>query len=107
MACGGIPGSLWAIRVGIPAQQAELIWRFREMVDRQGGRPAFYQVAADALPCYLDVGMSLLKLGEEARVDLAGFSLEGPANKDLRYIVRRAERDGLSFEVIRASGCPA
>ena len=44
--------------------------------------------------------MSLLKLGEEARVDLAGFSLEGPANKDLRYIVRRAERDGLSFEVI-------
>ncbi len=99
----GVRGHTWIALgdpVGTPAQQAELIWRFREMVDRQGGRPAFYQVSADALPCYLDVGMSLLKLGEEARVDLAEFSLEGPANKDLRYIVRRAERDGLSFEVI-------
>jgi len=92
--------------VGTPAQQAELIWRFREMVDRQGGRPAFYQVSADALPCYLDVGMSLLKLGEEARVPLGNFSLEGPANKDLRYIVRRAERDGLSFEVIPRDHVP-
>jgi phosphatidylglycerol lysyltransferase len=76
------------------------------MVDRQGGRPAFYQVSTEALPCYLDVGMSLLKLGEEARVDLGEFSLEGPANKDLRYIVRRAERDGLSFEVIQRERIP-
>jgi phosphatidylglycerol lysyltransferase len=105
----GVRGHTWIALgdpVGKPAQQAELIWRFREMVDRQGGRPAFYQVSADALPCYLDVGMSLLKLGEEAWVDLAGFSLEGPAHKDLRYIVRRAERDGLSFEVIPRERVP-
>ena len=63
-------------------------------------------MTAEALPFYLDVGMSLLKLGEEARVDLAGFSLDGPANKDLRYIVRRAERDGLSFEVIPRAAVP-
>ena len=105
----GVRGHTWVALgdpVGTPAQQAELVWRFREMVDRQGGRPAFYQVTADALPFYLDVGMSLLKLGEEARVDLAGFSLDGPANKDLRYIVRRAERDGLSFEVIPRASVP-
>jgi len=105
----GVRGHTWIALgdpVGTPAQQAELIWRFREMVDRQGGRPAFYQVSADVLPCYLDVGMSLLKLGEEARVNLKTFSLEGPANKDLRYIVRRAERDGLSFEVIPRDQVP-
>ncbi|GEO40982.1 hypothetical protein SAE02_51300 [Skermanella aerolata] len=105
----GVRGHTWIALgdpVGTAAQQAELIWRFREMVDRQGGRPAFYQVTAEALPCYLDVGMSLLKLGEEAQVDLAGFSLEGPTNKDLRYIVRRAERDGLSFEVIPRESVP-
>ena len=105
----GVRGHTWIALgdpVGTPTQQAELIWRFREMVDRQGGRPAFYQVSTEALPCYLDVGMSLLKLGEEARVDLGEFSLEGPANKDLRYIVRRAERDGLSFEVIPRERVP-
>lgn len=92
--------------VGSPEQQAELIWRFREMVDRQGGRPAFYQVSRDALPFYLDVGMSLLKLGEEARVTLGSFSLDGPTRRDLRYAVRRAERDGLSFEVVPRDRVP-
>jgi phosphatidylglycerol lysyltransferase len=106
----GVRGNSWVAMgdpVGTPEQQAELVWRFREMVDLRGGRAAFYQVSAETLPHYLDVGMSLLKLGEEARVDLPSFSLEGPAHKDLRYVTRRAERDGLSFEVVSKTEVPA
>jgi phosphatidylglycerol lysyltransferase len=86
--------------IGPPEELPELIWRFREMCDRVGGRPAFYQVTADMLPLYLDVGLTPIKVGEEARVKLDEFSLDQPGRKDLRYSVRRAERDGLTFEVV-------
>jgi phosphatidylglycerol lysyltransferase len=86
--------------VGPPAEVPELIWRFRELCDRAGGRPAFYQVSGETLPYYLDVGLTPIKVGEEARVNLAEFSLDQPGRKDLRYSVRRAERDGLTFDVV-------
>jgi phosphatidylglycerol lysyltransferase len=86
--------------VGPPGEAPELIWRFREMCDRVGGRPAFYQVSADTLPHYLDVGLTPIKLGEEARVKLQEFALDQPGRKDLRYSVRRAERDGITFAVV-------
>jgi phosphatidylglycerol lysyltransferase len=93
--------------IGPASEVPELIWRFREMCDRVGGRPAFYQVSGDTLPLYLDVGLTPIKVGEEARVKLDDFSLDQPGRKDLRYSVRRAERDGLTFDVVprgQASG---
>jgi phosphatidylglycerol lysyltransferase len=86
--------------VGPAARQEELAWAFREQVDRAGGRAAFYQVSPAALPLYVDLGLSLLKVGEEARVPLAGFSLEGPARATLRQSHRRAQRLGLEFSVL-------
>jgi phosphatidylglycerol lysyltransferase len=86
--------------VGPDDELPELIWRFREMCDREGGRPAFYQVTADALPYYLDIGLTPIKVGEEARVDLSSFSLDQPGRKDLRYSLRRAEREGMTFAVV-------
>jgi phosphatidylglycerol lysyltransferase len=53
------------------------------------------------LPLYLDMGLSLLKLGEEGRVPLREFNLEGGARKRLRRVVRVVEADGGSFEVHR------
>ena len=84
-----------------PATRAEdLVWRFRELSDHHGGRTVFYQASADCLPLYIDLGLAALKIGEEARVLLPEFSLEGAARADLRQAWRRAERDGASFEVI-------
>ncbi|WP_235216697.1 phosphatidylglycerol lysyltransferase domain-containing protein [Archangium violaceum] len=47
-----------------------------------------------ALPRYLDLGLTLLNLGEEAMVPLADFSLEGLARKSLRQSVHKLEREG-------------
>lgn len=93
--------------VGDLAAAERLAWRLREMADRHGGRVAFYQVDTAHLPLYLDLGLQLVKLGEEATVPLVGFALEGPSRRDLRQAHRRAERDGLRFEWIEASGAPA
>jgi phosphatidylglycerol lysyltransferase len=87
--------------VGEESAAEELVWRFREMSDRHGGQTVFYQASGDRLSLYVDLGLAALKIGEEARVPLADFSLDGSARADLRQAHRRAERDGASFEVIR------
>ena len=42
----------------------------------------------------------MIKLGEEARIPLPQFSLEGKARSGLRYAYRKAEKEGSSFEII-------
>ncbi len=80
----------------------ELIWRFREQSDRFGGWALFYQVAPEGLSYYLDLGLTLTKLGETARVPIDSFSLEGSHRKGLRYTQRKMEKEGLSMEVLPA-----
>ena len=86
--------------VGPVSRHEELVWAFRGLVDRHNGRPVFYQVSDQSLPLYIDLGLSLSKLGEDGRVDLAEFSLEGHRRADLRQAMNRAKRLGASFEVI-------
>jgi phosphatidylglycerol lysyltransferase len=93
--------------VGPPGREEDLVWAFRELVDRRGARTVFYEVSGRSLPLYIDLGLSLLKLGEEARVPLESFSLEGSARADLRQSRKRAERDGASFEVVPPAALPA
>jgi phosphatidylglycerol lysyltransferase len=89
--------------VGRRESHEELVRQFRELSDRHAGRTVFYQVSGERLPLYVDLGLAALKLGEEARVPLADFSLEGSARAELRTQRRRAERDGASFEVVPAA----
>ena len=86
--------------VGSAAACEQLAWMYLEQCDRAAAAPVFYQVSADNLALYVDLGLSLIKLGEEARVELAGFSLEGGARADLRQTHRRAVRDGAEFEIV-------
>jgi len=88
--------------VGPQAEWPDLIWRFRELSDRYDGWAVFYQVDPGSLHYYLDLGLSTLKLGEEAKVSLPRFSLEGGAHKNLRQTWKKAGRDGCIFEIMAA-----
>lgn len=94
--------------IGPAQRRAELIWQFRDLCDLHRARPVFYQVRAENLANYMDIGLSALKLGEEARVDLARFNLEdkNKAMKDLRYTLSRGQRDGLSLQVYERGAAP-
>lgn len=105
-----IQGMSWIVMgdpIGAEERFDDLLWRFRELVDRRGGKPVFYEVNAANLPRYLDLGLSLLKLGEEALIDLQAFSLEGGARANLRQSSHKAERQGLAFAVVPAGGVGA
>ncbi|KLK90486.1 hypothetical protein AA309_25740 [Microvirga vignae] len=93
--------------IGNPEHAADLMWRFLEEVDRHDGWPVFYQVSLAYLPLYLDGGLSLVKLGEEARVDLTTFTIEGKAGRDWRAALNRAKRENLEFTIIPAVEVPA
>lgn len=101
----GVCGRSWIALgdpVAPPDEQSELAWDFRERCDYYHGWPVFYQVNQQSLPIYLDLGLNLLKLGEEARVRLTDFSLEGRSRKSLRQAFHHLERDGLEFVVLPA-----
>ncbi|WP_445619311.1 bifunctional lysylphosphatidylglycerol flippase/synthetase MprF [Kushneria sp. Sum13] len=92
--------------VGPASERAEMIWRFRDLCDRHHARPVFYQVRAENLHSYMDIGLSAVKLGEEARVDLRTFNLESKQHKGLRYSWNRGQRDGLSIEFLAPGEAP-
>jgi phosphatidylglycerol lysyltransferase len=69
----------------------ELAWRFREHVERHGGRLAFFDVGPANAEIYVDVGLTLSMYGEAARVRLDSRSFDGDAG------------DG-RFEIVDAAG---
>jgi phosphatidylglycerol lysyltransferase len=105
----GIEGRSWVALgdpIGPPEEAAELAWRWQDLCDRHGGWPVFYQVQARHLPLYADLGLTLLKLGEEARVPLADRSLNGGVRRCLGRVRRQLAGEGCTFEVVSATGIP-
>ena len=105
-----IHGHSWIVMsdpVGLQSEWPDLLWRLREHTDATQGRLLLYQVSADTLPIAIDLGLQLVKYGEEARVDLATFTLEGPAARPIRHATRRAVRDGAAFNIVPKADVPA
>jgi phosphatidylglycerol lysyltransferase len=107
----GVHGSTW-VAMGDPittdtAEITDLVWRFKESADEHRGTTVFYQVTTDHLPVYLDAGFSLIKLGEDAWVNLDNFTLDGKIGRRLRQTKSRVERTGLTFEIIPAARTPS
>jgi phosphatidylglycerol lysyltransferase len=86
--------------IGSNEEARELAWQFRDRCDRHGAWPVFFEVGAANLDLYLDLGLALTKLGEEARVELAQFDLRGPARAGLRQGRARVLRQGCGFEIL-------
>jgi phosphatidylglycerol lysyltransferase len=105
----GVQGRTWVALgdpVGPEARQGDLVRRFLERCDDFGGVPVFYEVAKTQLHRYADFGLTFVKLGEEAVVDLARFTLEGAAGAKYRQSVRRLEKDGGVFRVVEPAAVP-
>lgn len=105
----GISGQTW-VAMGDPIGPVELwpelLWQFRRLSDRYAHRAAFYEVGPEHLHLYLDIGLTLLKTGEEARVPLTDFSLKGHRRKGLRHIQRKLMKEGYTFDIIPPTSVP-
>jgi phosphatidylglycerol lysyltransferase len=103
----GIEGRSWVSLgdpVGPEAEWQELFIMFRDMSARHGGLPVFYEVDGSHTGFYCDLGLALFKFGEQGRVPLKDFSLEGSTRKDLRQTLHHVEKEGFRFEIIPPEG---
>ncbi len=105
----GVESRSW-VAMGDPVGPREswedLIWKFVESCDRYHGQPVFYQIDARSLDLYTNLGLTFLKLGEEARVPLASFSLEGNAKKGLRHSHNKLARENYVFRIVPTEQVP-
>ena len=99
IAYGAIRNRLVALGdpAGAPSAVEGAVLGFRQFADRYGCVPVFYEVSETNLHLYHDHGFGLFKLGEQALVPMADFSLRGKKRDDLRSAVNRAAREGLEF----------
>ena len=78
-----------------PANERELVWMaFRRFADSHGWVPAVMGAGEEWLPMYRDSGMHHVYLGDEAVVDIPGFSLAGGDKKGLRQAHNRIKKKG-------------
>ena len=106
-----VQGKSW-VALGDPVgprdEHEKLLYQFRELCDRYGGWPVFYLVDAEGLSLYIDSGLSVLKLGDEARVPLETFTVDrGGLAAELRHFHDSVAAQGALFEMVHSSQVPA
>ncbi|MEA5505152.1 phosphatidylglycerol lysyltransferase domain-containing protein [Halotia wernerae UHCC 0503] len=93
-----VPKGRGAIALGDPIgpieDRQEVIVSFQQFCQRNDWYPAFYQTLPDELDLYVSLGFRILKIGEEAIVDLKNFTLQGKAGKNFRPSINRLTKLG-------------
>jgi phosphatidylglycerol lysyltransferase len=105
----GVHGRTWAALgdpVGPTACVTAAARAFLERCHDFGGVPVFYEVSTRHLHRYVDLGMTLIKLGDAASVPLSTFTIEGGRGHKHRQVLRRLERDGAAFRVVQTADVP-
>lgn len=87
--------------IGPADDQASALSAFKALCEANDWTPAFLQTGHDTVPLYQAAGLETCAIGQEAVVDLAGFTLAGGAAKNLRTIINRVKRAGYRAEVHR------
>jgi phosphatidylglycerol lysyltransferase len=78
----------------------ELLEDFHAFAADQDTEIVFYQITGRCMEHLHDYGYTFFKLGEEAVVPLAEFSLAGGHAHQYRKTIRRVEGEGVTFQVL-------
>ncbi|MFM7271707.1 MAG: bifunctional lysylphosphatidylglycerol flippase/synthetase MprF [Actinomycetes bacterium] len=87
--------------VGDRGSAPDAVRRFLARCDAHGWRPAAISVRGDRLDVWLEQGMRVQYLGDEAIIDVRAFHLEGRPMRPVRQAVSRTRRHGITTEVHR------
>ena len=87
--------------IGARGQFLDCLRRFVDRADELGLRPVTMLVRQDRLILYEYLGFKTLYLGDEAIVDVAGFTLDSPRMRNARQAVKRSQNFGVTTEVMR------
>jgi lysyl-tRNA synthetase class 2 len=88
--------------VGDENEFDELLAEFKRVAHARGWRLAVIGAGEAQLPRYRRLGLRSIKVGDEAVLQPASFSLEGRPIRKVRQSVTRLEKAGYRFRVVRA-----
>jgi phosphatidylglycerol lysyltransferase len=86
--------------VGPPEEAEEMIWEFRDECIAEGSSPVFYHVGRDYLEYYVDLGLTIFKLGEKARVSLTSFDPEKSIDQNVWSSYNEMKKNGYHWEMV-------
>jgi lysyl-tRNA synthetase, class II len=89
--------------IGDAHEFPELLAEFQRVCHARGWRLALLSVREELLPVTRKLGLRAIKIGDEAVVQTAQFSLEGRAIRKVRQSVARLRRSGYRFRVVAAA----
>lgn len=84
--------------IGAPASRADALDAFMTECDRNGWGCCLHQVDDADATLLTDRGFRLLRIGDEAVVDIEGFTLSGRAAKSLRSALNMGQRAGITVD---------
>ncbi|MGW4943964.1 phosphatidylglycerol lysyltransferase domain-containing protein [Actinoplanes sp. NPDC004185] len=87
--------------IGLASQWPEVIAVWLRDCARHGWTPAVLGCGNAAGRAYRKAGLDVVELGDEAILDVAGFTLQGRAMRAVRQAVARVERAGYTCTVTR------
>lgn len=88
--------------IAAPEHVGMLAQEFTAFCQRQDWQTCFYEVQPRFLPDYAPLGYTAVKIGEDAWINLAQFTLKGSKISDIRHAVSKVQRDGTTFRVLGA-----
>lgn len=86
--------------VGEEADAEEMIWEFYDECSDDDLWPVFYKVGSKYLEYYVDLGLTLFKMGEEARVPLTDFEPNNNLDDRVRSNYEEIKAAGYHWEIL-------
>lgn len=83
--------------IGAPAERAKIIRGFQRFCRKQDWTPLFYCLHAEHRTLYEAAGLITFKVGEDARISLENFTLDGGKFQNLRTAGNRARKENMKF----------
>jgi phosphatidylglycerol lysyltransferase len=87
--------------VGAEECMGDLIREFRSLAAQHGCNSAFYEISAKYIAQYIEAGFKIFKIGEEAKVNLSSFSLQGGHWSGTRNNIKKMEKNNCRVEIIQ------
>ncbi|MCU7727425.1 phosphatidylglycerol lysyltransferase domain-containing protein [Actinoplanes sp. KI2] len=92
--------------LGLPSEWPRAIGQWLADCARHGWTPGVLACGTAGGRAYQKAGLDVIELGDEAIVDVGGFTLEGRAMRGVRQAVARMRRSGYSCQVVRQRDLP-
>ncbi len=90
--------------IGAAAERRAAIAEFAVFCRHRDWEPVFYEISGELMPAYERAGLSIFKIGEEARLQAGEFTLKGGEFQNLRTACNAARKRGLVFRWYDAAG---